>query len=271
MNAGNRIRMRYRKRDVLVALSLAVLMLALAMVLNMGGLGVLPPRILRALARSIVINTYNPWNTTLTSYSLNAVSAVIWDYRGIDTIFETSVLMAAVTGIATVLRGVHEEKKMNGFGMSIIVKSSTKIVALLTIIGSIALAVHGHLTPGGGFQAGSAIAAATSLLLVAFSLQFLYKLGVDRGTLLKVRYTVLTLILVVALTPLTLLVLGYSYGYILQNQLKEDSIFSMPSKFFTTPLAGSVFIFNILETVTVASAIVYIVITAAIYEGEAKE
>ncbi|MEM1526652.1 MAG: MnhB domain-containing protein [Ignisphaera sp.] len=271
MNARTRIGMRYRKRDIMVALSLAILMLALAMVLNMGGLGVLPPRVLRMLARSIVLNTYNPWNTTLTSYSFNAVSAVIWDYRGVDTIFETSVLMAAVTGIAAVLRGTIKEKKLHGLGMSLIVKSSTKIVALLTIIGSIALAVHGHLTPGGGFQAGSAIAAVVALMLVAFSLSFIHRIGINRDKLLKVRYIALVLILAVALIPLAPLVLGYGNAYILQNQVKEGSTFSMPSKFYTTPLAGSVFIFNILETVTVAAAVGYIVLTAVILEGEAKE
>lgn len=271
MSVRNRIRMRYKKRDIIVALSLAISMLALAMVLNMGGLGILPPRTLRSLARSIVINTYNPWNTTLTSYSLNAVSAIIWDYRGIDTIFETSVLMAAVTGVAIVLRESHKGKKPGGQGMSIIVKSSTKIVMLLTIIGSLALAVHGHLTPGGGFQAGSAIGATLSLVLVALSLQFIHRIGIDRDILLRIRYTVLAMILAVALVPLISLALGYSYAYILQNQVREGSSFSMPSKFFTTPLAGTVFVFNILETITVASAITYIVLTVATYEGKAKE
>ncbi|MEM0244771.1 MAG: MnhB domain-containing protein [Zestosphaera sp.] len=265
---SRRIRMRYRKRDILVAMSLAILTLALAMVLNIGGLGILPPRTLRGLARSIVVNAYNPWNTTLTSYSLNAVSAVIWDYRGIDTIFETAVLMAAITGVATILRGITDAKESRGRGMSIIVKSSTKIVVILTLIGSASLSIHGHLTPGGGFQAGSAIAVTVSLIIIAFSLQFLYRLGISRELMLKIRYAALVTILIIALVPLVLIVLGFGYAYILQNQVKEDSVFSMPSKFFTTPLAGTVFIFNVLETITVASAITYAILTILVYEGD---
>ncbi|MEM0281796.1 MAG: sodium:proton antiporter, partial [Desulfurococcaceae archaeon] len=74
---------RKLRRTPLIATALIVITVALSIVIVEGGFGVLPPNQIRELGRTILINTYNPWNTTLTSYSLNSVSAIIWDYRGI--------------------------------------------------------------------------------------------------------------------------------------------------------------------------------------------
>ncbi len=56
---------------------------------------------------------------------------------------------------------------MNG-EMSVIVRTITRFVYGLTIIFGFYVIMHGHLTPGGGFQGGSVVATAFALLLVAF-------------------------------------------------------------------------------------------------------
>ncbi len=56
---------------------------------------------------------------------------------------------------------------MNG-EMSVIVRTITRFVYGLTVIFGFYVVMHGHLTPGGGFQGGSVVATAFALLVVAF-------------------------------------------------------------------------------------------------------
>ena len=53
-------------------------------------------------------------------------------------------------------------------GMSVIVRTVTRFVYGLIIIFGFYVIMHGHLTPGGGFQGGAVVASAFALLLVAF-------------------------------------------------------------------------------------------------------
>jgi len=53
-------------------------------------------------------------------------------------------------------------------GMSTIVRTVTRFVYGLIIIFGFYVIMHGHLTPGGGFQGGAVVASAFALLLVAF-------------------------------------------------------------------------------------------------------
>lgn len=264
-----RYMLKQRRRNIIVAVALGVIAIALGMVLSLGGLGVIPSRDLRGLAKSIVFNTYNPWNNTLTSYSLNAVASIIWDYRGLDTFFETCVLLSAITGVTVLFRGALEEKGLKRKGMTPIVKSSTKIIIFLTVLVATSIAVHGHLTPGGGFQAGSIAAATVALIVTVYSIQFLYDIGLKKDVLLKIRYIALVAMFLVALIPLTSIALNTD-AYILQNQVKEGSRFSMPSHLFNTPLAGTIFIYNLLESVAVASALSYALILFARRREELK-
>jgi energy-converting hydrogenase B subunit I len=53
-------------------------------------------------------------------------------------------------------------------GMSIVVRTITRFVYGLILIFGFYVIMHGHLTPGGGFQGGAVVASAFALLLVAF-------------------------------------------------------------------------------------------------------
>jgi len=57
---------------------------------------------------------------------------------------------------------------MNQDGMSIIVRTVTRFVYGLVLVFGFYVIMHGHLTPGGGFQGGAVVASAFALLLVAF-------------------------------------------------------------------------------------------------------
>lgn len=259
-----------RGKNILVSVFLGSLALALGSILSIGGLGLMPSRELRGIGLTIAYNSYNPWNKTLTSYSLNAVSAVIWDFRGIDTVLETAVLFAAVTGVSMVFRNVERKTKLMSDGMTLVLKTSTKLIILLIMLVSLSLAIHGHLTPGGGFQAGSVLTVSVALSITIYSIEILHKAGLATKNLLSIRFTALTFILLVALLPLMSLVLTGSKAYIMQNQVKEDSAFSMPAMFIHTPLAGSIFLFNILEFVAVSAALSYVLIILAKHEKKLK-
>lgn len=231
-------------------------MLALSSALYVGGIWFQPLIRVRAVAETILRNAYNPWNSTLTSYSLNAVSAVIWDYRGLDTIFETTVLLASITGVTILLGGKKCACNNRGRDMGPIVGFSTKLVVVITLLIAVSTAVHGHLTPGGGFQAGTMLAAITALSIPVFTTKAIYAKGFGRETLLHLRYLVLVLIIAVALLPL-LAIPKTGHAYIMQNQVKETSAFSLPAWFIDVPLAGSIFLYNLLETLAVALALSY--------------
>ncbi len=53
-------------------------------------------------------------------------------------------------------------------GMSLIVRTITRLVYGLALVFGFYVIMHGHLTPGGGFQGGAVVASAFALLLVAF-------------------------------------------------------------------------------------------------------
>lgn len=242
------------KKNFIVASSLGLLTLALSLALYVGGVGQPFPTRIRDLAETILLNTYNPWNKTLTSYSLNAVSAIIWDYRGLDTIYETTVLLASITCVTAVLKGVGRSRL--GLNLGIISKFTTKLVILITMLIAISTAVHGHLTPGGGFQAGAMLTTIVVLSLVVFPAHFAVSNLLKKERLLSLRYITLFIIVIVALTP----VIVDRGAYIMQNQLKIGTQFSMPSWFINAPLGGSILVYNILETFAVVLALSYTLI-----------
>lgn len=243
------------KKASLTITLLTVMTLAMGLVVVTGGLGVIPSKDLRTLGKTVVINSFNPWNTTLTSFSLNTVTAVIWDYRGIDTVFETAVLFTAIVGLTTIFRNVKEVVLGTVGGLSVIARTATKLVILLTAIASASIAVHGHITPGGGFQGGSILAVAVALTIVVYSIETVYRSRISIDTLLKIRYTALLLLLLVALTPLLYGLFTGINTYVVQNTYREGSLFTMPTVFLNTPLGGSIFFFNLTEYVVVATSL----------------
>jgi len=90
----------------------------------------------------------------------NLVTSVIVNYRGLDTLGEVAVLFLSVTGVAFVL----PERTVPA---SELVQTGARLLVGPMILFGIYIFVHGHLTPGGGFQGGAVIASAVLLLLLA--------------------------------------------------------------------------------------------------------
>lgn len=103
----------------------------------------------------------------------NMVAAVNFDVRGIDTVGEELMMLAATTGATVLLRGHRGEAVTERAGRVQGRPTVTRADAtvLLSRIGAIALGLfglyvvlHGTVTPGGGFQGG--VVMASALLLV---------------------------------------------------------------------------------------------------------
>lgn len=127
-------------------------------------------------------------------------------------------------------------------GMTLIVKTIARLLAPLMLLVGLYIVVHGHLTPGGGFQGGVMLASTLVLLLLAFGLNFIEsKLGFKQTEMLKGFST--GMIVVVALV-------GLIFGTWL---FKNVGVYwyGVPGEVFS---AGSLILYNIWEGTHVAVA-----------------
>jgi multicomponent Na+:H+ antiporter subunit B len=104
------------------------------------------------------------------------VSAINFDFRGFDTLGEEFILFAAVIGVASLLRNLRGERDArpddDAAGRRVRDTSvAISVVGLLlvgpTLVVGLYVVLHGHQTPGGGFQGG--VILADALLLVYLS------------------------------------------------------------------------------------------------------
>jgi multicomponent Na+:H+ antiporter subunit B len=104
-----------------------------------------------------------------------AVGAITFDIRAVDSLGEEAILFAAVAGIAILLEprsgeGAPDERaEREGFGRvdtsETIALVSLALLPCALLLGLSEIA-HGVITPGGGFQGGVIVAAALTLLFV---------------------------------------------------------------------------------------------------------
>jgi len=96
----------------------------------------------------------------------NLVTSVIVTYRGLDTLGEVAVLFLATAGIGFLLQ--NTKKKFKVRKSSEILQSGTRILLPLIILFGVYIFLHGHLTPGGGFQGGVVIAGGFLLIMLSY-------------------------------------------------------------------------------------------------------
>lgn len=95
----------------------------------------------------------------------NFVTAVVLAYRGMDTLGELSILFAAATAGGLVLG--HAQRASRQANAGFILRAGTDLMFPLLIVAGLYIVMHGHLTPGGGFQGGVILAAAFFLPILA--------------------------------------------------------------------------------------------------------
>lgn len=105
--------------------------------------------------------------TDLESGPANTVTAIVADYRSFDTLGEVTVLFVSSLGIALLL-GATKQKRYNfNFTPNFMLRVGSRAVFGIILMTGIYIAIHGHLTPGGGFPGGTMIASSMLLLYLA--------------------------------------------------------------------------------------------------------
>lgn len=103
----------------------------------------------------------------------NTVTAIVVNFRGFDTLGEVTVLFLAATGLGSILyrrRDKHTKlnPKRTSPEASTILQAGAKILFPLVVLLGVYVFIHGHLTPGGGFQGGAIIATGFLLMLISY-------------------------------------------------------------------------------------------------------
>jgi multicomponent Na+:H+ antiporter subunit B len=110
-------------------------------------------------------------------HATDIVTGLNFDVRAFDTLGEEFILFASVAGVALLLRhlrgedgdvdraGGIEDHRFAGASTGLRLASLT-LIPLLVALGGYVI-VHGHLTPGGGFQGGVVLAAGPMAILLA--------------------------------------------------------------------------------------------------------
>lgn len=139
----------------------------------------------------------------------NIVTAVLADYRGYDTMFETIVIFAAgvaclfllrifrrietetqlyrhiPTGITLrIAKGVEPPRESKEFERidlmwvpyDLIIKTSARLIVPFSQLFALYVIAHGHHSPGGGFQGGVILGASIILFAISHNLRSSFKL-----------------------------------------------------------------------------------------------
>jgi multicomponent Na+:H+ antiporter subunit B len=102
-------------------------------------------------------------------HTTNVVAAVVFDYRGFDTLGEELMLFAAVAGTALILREAREEEAKQV--VDAVESDPVRALGLAAVPAVFLLGLYvvafGYLSPGGGFQGGTVVALGLLLVYLA--------------------------------------------------------------------------------------------------------
>lgn len=94
----------------------------------------------------------------------NIVTSVVVNYRGFDTLGEITVLFVGAIGLGAVLTTIRKKTRKKIEKASLVLYTGCRVLFPFILLFGIYIFIHGHLTPGGGFQGGAIIASAFVLV-----------------------------------------------------------------------------------------------------------
>ncbi|MEN8136935.1 MAG: Na(+)/H(+) antiporter subunit B [Bacteroidota bacterium] len=121
-------------------------------------------------AAESTVSGYYLNNTVPKTKVANVITAIVVNYRGFDTLGEVTVLFLAVTGLGSILFRRKEEGEADRIQLSAspLINSGAKLLYPMVVLLGIYVFIHGHLTPGGGFQGGAIIATGFLLMMISY-------------------------------------------------------------------------------------------------------
>ena len=108
----------------------------------------------------------------------NIVTSVVLNYRGFDTLGEITILFIGSIGLGMILFG-FETKRKDIKPASLILITGCKFLFPFILLLGIYIFIHGHLTPGGGFQGGAIIASGFLLNYLGCSKKRISEKGIN--------------------------------------------------------------------------------------------
>jgi len=105
-------------------------------------------------------------------HTTNIVGAVVFDYRGLDTLGEEFILFSALVGVALLLRKNREQEiheAHDDTARNDALRFAGLLLAAPMFLLGLWLAAFGYVTPGGGFQGGVLLAGAVLLVYLTGS------------------------------------------------------------------------------------------------------
>lgn len=115
-------------------------------------------------------------NTGVDTEVPNMVTAVLADYRGFDTMFETVVVFIAGIAVLAILKGSGGRRRgaRRTYEVEVepdlIVTNTVRLVVPVIQLFAFYVLAHGHVSPGGGFQGGVVMGASFILIALAWDL-----------------------------------------------------------------------------------------------------
>ena len=95
----------------------------------------------------------------------NVVTSVVVTYRGFDTLGEVTILFIAAIGLGAVLYTRRKQlPEVKPQPASLILQTGCRFLFPLILVFGTYIFIHGHLSPGGGFQGGVIVASAFLLV-----------------------------------------------------------------------------------------------------------
>lgn len=151
----------------------------LAMFADQPGLGFLAAGVEQRLSTRYVFKTVRsaptagdaetavvePGGAGYESGAANIVTAVVADYRVLDTLGEVLVLFTAATGVGLLMP--KRRRSAVPREASVIVRTAVPAITFFALITGAYIVLHGHLSPGGGFSGGAVVASAFILRFLA--------------------------------------------------------------------------------------------------------
>lgn len=143
-----------------------------------------------------------------------------------------------------------------GKGMTLIVKTITRLTVGLILLFGIYIVLHGHITPGGGFAGGVIIALSFIHLMLAFGKEVaLKKLSQSMGSFFESLGGMLFI---------SIAILGFTGGYFFLNFLSKGKPFQLFG-------AGIIPLCNIAICFKVGAGLFIVVVTLTLLKIARKE
>ena len=143
----------------------------------------------------------------------NVVTSVLADYRGYDTLGETTVIFTAGIGVLLLLKGRRRrrDRRARGGGrdvkLDLILRIGVKFLLPFVLLFALYVQFHGELGPGGGFQAGVITAGMVILYAIIFGVDAAKRIAPQR----MVEFMVPLGVLIYAGTGVAGLLLGKNF------------------------------------------------------------